>query len=163
MKNSDSAKKICIPSLNVMPDEKDFPASGSPKHVDEESIAYDRKSSMVLASTCPDQGHVTLGRNPDIKESFFDQKHRGSQVYIEKKDSKVGPQIKLEKQDSKFDAKSSSSIPTGSAQLCQEMKPIVPSMVMFTSLYAQFSSYIIPAFCLMLMSFSVSSGVTILS
>ncbi|KAI4322004.1 hypothetical protein L6164_021730 [Bauhinia variegata] len=117
MKNSDSTEKICIPSLNVIPVENDFPTAVmtlsetccSPKRMDEDSINCDRTSSAVLTSTPIDKSHVTLTRNSDIKETNLEQTHLGSQV-------------NLEQQDSRFNIKSPLTLPTSSAQLCQEMK-----------------------------------------
>lgn len=128
--NSDSAKKVCIPSLNVMPIEKDFPTAVmtlsetrcSPKRMDEESIAYVKASSVLLPSTI-NQGHVMVSRNFDIKETIFDQTHLSSQV-------------NLERQDSRVSAKSTSSIPRSSTQLCQGMNFTCSSLVMFLSLVA---------------------------
>ncbi|TKY67896.1 hypothetical protein E2542_SST10792 [Spatholobus suberectus] len=99
--HSDSAKKICIPSLNVMPNEKDFPTAVmtlsetrcSPKRMDEESI---------------DQGQNIVSRNFDSKETIFDQTH-------------LGLQVDLERQDSRINTKSTSGILTTSTQLCPEM------------------------------------------
>ncbi|KAI4295253.1 hypothetical protein L6164_035319 [Bauhinia variegata] len=112
MNNSDSAEKICIPSLNVMPVEEDFPTavmtlsethcspkhmdedsincdgtSSSPKHMDEDSINCDRTSSMVLASTSVDQSHATLAKNSDIKEINLERTHLDSQVNFVQNDS----------------------------------------------------------------------------
>ncbi|KAL5129678.1 Bromodomain adjacent to zinc finger domain protein 2B [Glycine soja] len=97
----DSTKKICIPSLNVMPNEKDFPTAVmtlsetqcSPKHVDKESI---------------DQGHNMVSRNFDGKETIFDQTH-------------LGLQVNLERQDTRINTKSTLGIPTISTQICQEV------------------------------------------
>lgn len=126
--HSDSAKKICIPSLNVMPNE-DFPTavmtlsetSCSPTRMDEESIACGKACSGLLPSTSIDQGHIMVSGNFDIKETIFDQTHLGSQV-------------QFERQDSRINTKSTSRIPTSSMQLCQEMNSTRLSLVMFLSL-----------------------------
>ncbi|RDX94141.1 hypothetical protein CR513_23509, partial [Mucuna pruriens] len=99
--HSDSGKEICIPSLNVMPNEKDFPTAVmtlsetrcSPKRMDEESI---------------DQGYNMVSRNFDSKETILDQTH-------------VALQVNLERQDTRINTKSTSGILTTSTQLCQEM------------------------------------------
>ncbi|CAJ1934107.1 unnamed protein product [Sphenostylis stenocarpa] len=101
--HSDSTKKICIPSLNVMPNEKDFPSAVmtlsetrcSPKRMDKESI---------------DQGHNVVSRNFDSKETVFGL----TQTHLEL-------QVKFERQDTRDDTISTSGIPTTSAQLCEEM------------------------------------------
>ncbi|RZB79380.1 uncharacterized protein LOC114376286 isoform X2 [Glycine soja] len=97
----DSTKKICIPSLNVMPNEKDFPTAVmtlsetrcSPKRMDEEFI---------------DQDHNMVSRNFDGKETIFDQTH-------------LGLLVNLERQDARINTKSTSGIPTIRTQLCQQM------------------------------------------
>lgn len=129
MNHSDSAKKISIPSLNAMLIEKDFPTAVmtlsetrcSPKRMDEESIACGKACSTVLPSTSMDQGHAMLSRNFDIKETIFDQTHLGSQV-------------NLERQDSRINTKSTSRIPTSSA--CLEMNSTGLSLVIFLSVNA---------------------------
>ncbi|KAE9620217.1 putative chromatin regulator PHD family [Lupinus albus] len=73
--HSDSVENICIPSLNVMPIEKDFPASVmilseprcSPKRMDEESIASGKACSALRPSTFLDQGHIMVCRNFDTE------------------------------------------------------------------------------------------------
>ncbi|CAL0329392.1 unnamed protein product [Lupinus luteus] len=73
--HSDSVENICIPSLNVMPIEKGFPASVmimsepccSPKRMDEESIACGKACSALRPSTFLDQGHIMVSRNFDTE------------------------------------------------------------------------------------------------
>ncbi|KAF7835260.1 Bromodomain adjacent to zinc finger domain protein 1A [Senna tora] len=99
--HSDSAKKISPPSIDVMP-VKDFPTAVmtlsetqcSPKRMDEESI---------------DQGHLTVSRKVDVKETHLDQTH-------------LGTQVNLEKQDSRFDIEPVSRIPASGTQFCEELK-----------------------------------------
>ncbi|KAJ1415165.1 Zinc finger, PHD-type [Sesbania bispinosa] len=132
--HSDSEKKNCIPSLNVIPNEKDFPTAVmtlsetlcSPKRMDEESIASGKACSAVNPSTSIDQGHIMVSRNFDMKETIFDQTHLGSQV-------------NLERQDSRIDTKSMSRIPTSSAQLCQEMNSTGSSLKGSESEHGQYS------------------------
>ena len=123
----DSTKKICIPSLNVMPNEKDFPTAVmtlsetqcSPKHMDKESI---------------DQGHNMVSRNFDGKETIFDQTH-------------LGLQVNLERQDTRINTKSTLGIPTISTQICQEVNSTGSSLVMFLSLNMlldRFKSFCLP-------------------
>ncbi|XP_057456823.1 uncharacterized protein LOC130747802 isoform X3 [Lotus japonicus] len=113
--HSDSAKKICIPSLNVIPNEKCFPTAVmtlsetpcSPARVGAESIACCGKAgSALLPSTSIEQAHILVSRNFDTKETIFDQTHLRSQVNIER-------------QDSRINTNSSSKIPKSSTQLCQ--------------------------------------------
>ncbi|XP_014522476.1 uncharacterized protein LOC106778980 isoform X2 [Vigna radiata var. radiata] len=99
--HSDSTKSACIPSLNVMPNEKDFPSLimtlsetwCSPKRIDEESIG---------------QGHNKPCRNFDSKGTVFGQTH-------------LELQVKLERQDSRVNTKSTSGIQITGTQLFQEM------------------------------------------
>ncbi|OIV99648.1 hypothetical protein TanjilG_17458 [Lupinus angustifolius] len=73
--HSDSVENICIPSLNVMPIEKDFPASVmilsepccSPKRMDEESIACGKACSALRPSTFLDESHIMVSRNFDTE------------------------------------------------------------------------------------------------
>ncbi|KAK8463694.1 hypothetical protein PHAVU_011G017900 [Phaseolus vulgaris] len=99
--HSNSTKSKCIPSLNVMPNEKDFPSAVmtlsetwcSPKRVNEESI---------------DQGNNMPCRNFVSKGTVFGQTH-------------LELQVKLETPDSSVNTKSTSGILITSTQLCQEM------------------------------------------
>ncbi|XP_027911013.1 uncharacterized protein LOC114169861 isoform X3 [Vigna unguiculata] len=99
--HSDSTKSACIPSLNVMPNEKDFPSAimtlsetwCSPRRIDEESI---------------DQGHNMPCKNFDSKGTVFGQTH-------------LELQVKLERQDSRVNTKSTSGTQITRTQLCQEM------------------------------------------
>ncbi|KAK7258172.1 hypothetical protein RIF29_32675 [Crotalaria pallida] len=103
--NSDYAEKICIPSLNVMPMEKDFPAAVMTlsetrcllTRMDEESIACDK--ACTLPSSSIEQGHIMVNRSFDIKETT----------------------LNLARQDSGMNTKSTLRIPTSSMQLYQEM------------------------------------------
>lgn len=109
--HSDSTKSACIPSLNVMPNEKDFPSLimtlsetwCSPKRIDEESI---------------DQGHNKPCRNFDSKGTVFGQTH-------------LELQVKLERQDSRVNTKSTSGIQITGTQLFQEMNSSGSSLVIF--------------------------------
>lgn len=129
--HSNSAKKIQIPSLNVMPNEKDFPTAVmtlsetrcSPTRMDEESIACGKACSGLLPSTSIDQGRIMVSRNFDIKETISDKTHLGSQINYETQDS------------TRVNTKSTSNIPTSSIQLSQEMNSTGSSLVMFLSLY----------------------------
>ncbi|TKY71134.1 Bromodomain adjacent to zinc finger domain protein 1A [Spatholobus suberectus] len=111
--HSDSAKKICIPSLNVIPvEEKSSTAvltmpetHCSPKCNDEESIDCDKACNALLPFSSVDQHQITGSRNIDVN----DQTHLGSQVNLEKLDGRI-------------DSKSTSRVPTSSTLLCQEMK-----------------------------------------
>ncbi|XP_052733644.1 uncharacterized protein LOC108340361 isoform X1 [Vigna angularis] len=98
--HSDSTKSACIPSLNVMPNEKDpsvimtlSETWCSPKRIDEESI---------------DQGHNKPCRNFDSKGTVFGQTH-------------LELQVKLERQDSRVNTKSTSGIQITGTQSFQEM------------------------------------------
>ncbi|MED6182964.1 hypothetical protein PIB30_033566 [Stylosanthes scabra] len=117
MNHSDSAQNICSPSLNALPVQKDFPTAVmtlsethcSPKRMDEQSIACGKTCSEVLSSTSMDQGHNILSGNFDIKESIFDQ-------------ARLGSQVNLQRQDSRINTESASKNPTSSEQLGQEMR-----------------------------------------
>lgn len=123
--HSDSAKKISIPSLNVMPVEEKSSAAVltmpethcSPQCKDEESSDCDKACNALLPSTSIDQHQTTGSRNVDVN----DQTHLGSQVSLEKLDSRI-------------DSKSTSRVPTSSTLLCQEMNSTGSSLVMFLSL-----------------------------
>ncbi|KAL5182112.1 Bromodomain adjacent to zinc finger domain protein 1A [Glycine soja] len=117
--HSDSAKKICISSLNVMPvEEKSSTAILTmpethclPKCKDEESNDCDKVCNAFLPSTSRDQHQTSGSRNVDVN----DQTHLGSQVNLEKLDSRI-------------DSKSTSRVPTSSTLLCQEMNSTVSSL-----------------------------------
>ncbi|KAK7263981.1 hypothetical protein RJT34_31582 [Clitoria ternatea] len=108
--HSDSAKRISVPSLNVKPNEKDFPTAVmtlsetrcSPRRMDEVSI---------------DQGHSMVSRSDDVKETIFDQRPSDLKVNLERQDSKI-------KSNS-----TTSRIPTTSAQLCQEINSTGSSLM----------------------------------
>ncbi|RDY10635.1 hypothetical protein CR513_04795, partial [Mucuna pruriens] len=110
--HSDSAKKICIPSLNVIPvEEKSSTAvltmpetHCSLKCKDEESIDCDKACNALLSSTSIDQHQITGSKNVDVN----DQTHLGSQANLEKLDSRIDP-------------KSTSRVATSSTMLCREM------------------------------------------
>ncbi|XP_020214859.1 uncharacterized protein LOC109798859 isoform X2 [Cajanus cajan] len=106
--NSDSAKNICIPSLNVMPNEKDFPTAVM-------TLSETRCSLKRMDEDSIDQGHNTISRNFDSKETIFDQAH-------------LGLQVNLERQDSRINIKSTPGIPTTGTHSCQEMNPAGSSL-----------------------------------
>ncbi|MED6122043.1 hypothetical protein PIB30_035964 [Stylosanthes scabra] len=116
MNHSDSAGKVCIPSLNAVPVEKDFPTPvttlsethSSLKPMDGQSIACGRTCNAVLPPTSIDEGHTIFHGNFDIKETSCDQTCLGSQVNLHSLDSKINTE-------------STSKIPSSSGQLCQEM------------------------------------------
>ncbi|XP_027359877.1 uncharacterized protein LOC113868469 [Abrus precatorius] len=110
--HSDTAEKICIPSLNAVPVEMNsstvvtLPETHcSPKCMHEESSDSDKACTAVLPSTSIDQHQITLTGNIDVNH----QTHPGSQVNLDRLDSKI-------------DWKSTSRVPTNSTLLCQEMK-----------------------------------------
>ncbi|RYR69532.1 hypothetical protein Ahy_A03g016088 [Arachis hypogaea] len=114
--NSDSAKKICSPSLNALPVQKGSLTAVmtlsethcSPMRMDEQPISCGKTCSEVLSSTSMDQGDTILSGDFDIKETIFDQ-------------ARLGPQVNLRRQDSRINAESASKNPTSSEQLCQQM------------------------------------------
>ncbi|XP_019424099.1 PREDICTED: uncharacterized protein LOC109333206 isoform X2 [Lupinus angustifolius] len=109
----DSARNICVPSLNAVPAEEDSSTAvltlsemhSSPKPVDEVPIASGKACNEFPSSTSVDQGQITVCMNVDIN----DLKHLGSQG-------------NLEKQDSRINSQSTSAVPTSSTLLFQEMK-----------------------------------------
>lgn len=115
--HSNSATKIHIPSLNVMPNEKDFPTAVmtlsetrcSPTRMGDGSIACGKSCSELLPSTSTDQGCIMVSRNFDIKETISDKTHLGSQISHETQDS------------TRVNTISTTKIPTSSIQLPQEM------------------------------------------
>ncbi|KAK9994121.1 hypothetical protein SO802_023824 [Lithocarpus litseifolius] len=113
----DSSKKLDIPSLNVLPPDKDIPSAVmtlsenlcSPRRIDEESAACVRSSNMVLTSNVPDRTRVTVCGDSDNNITSFEH-------------TCLGYQESLEQQDGRRDYKSISKIGTSSAQLSQEMR-----------------------------------------
>lgn len=118
--HSDSAKKICIPSLNAMPVEDNsstavvsLSENCSSKYLDEKSINGDKACNALPPSTSIDQCLSTVRRNDDINcETHFCS------------------QVNLEKLDSRIDDKST-KVPISSALLCQPMKSSGSSLVCF--------------------------------
>lgn len=114
---TDSSKKLHIPSLNVVPLDKDIPPAVmtlsenlcSPRRIDEELPACDRSCTMVLTSSAPNQMHVTVSGGCDNNKNSLEQMSSGYQV-------------DLDQQDSRLDSKSISKIGTSTAQLSQEMR-----------------------------------------
>lgn len=120
--HSDSAKKICIPSLNAMPVEENSPTAVvslsencSSKCLDEKSINCNKACNALPPSTSIDQCQITVGRNDDISC----QTQFCSQVNLEKLDS------------SRIDNKSTPMVPISSTLLCQPMKSTGSSQVCF--------------------------------
>ncbi|KAL1362451.1 hypothetical protein HN51_010707 [Arachis hypogaea] len=115
MNNFDSARKVCIPSLNAVPVEKDFPTSvmnlsethSSLKRMDEQSIACGRTCSAVLPST-------SIGEGPNVFHGDFDIKETSDEACL-------ASQVNLHRQDSRINTKSTLEIPSSSGQLCQEL------------------------------------------
>ncbi|XP_050253369.1 uncharacterized protein LOC126699527 isoform X7 [Quercus robur] len=113
----DSSKKLNIPSLNVLPPDKDIPSAvmtlsenlRAPKRIDEESAACIRSGNVVLTSNVPDQMRVTVCRDSDNNLTSFEH-------------TCLGYQESLEQQDGRRDYKSISKIGTSGAQLSQEMR-----------------------------------------
>ncbi|XP_020230062.1 uncharacterized protein LOC109810880 isoform X2 [Cajanus cajan] len=112
--NSDSAKKICIPSLNVMPVEEKSSAVVLTKpethclpkcKKDEESIDCDKACNALLPSTSVDQRQTNGSRNVDANDQTY-----------------LGSQGNLEKLDSRIDSKSTSRVLTSSTLLHQEIE-----------------------------------------
>jgi hypothetical protein len=125
---TDSSKKLHIPSLNVVPLDKDLPPAVmtlsenlcSPRRIDEELPACDRSGTMVLTSNAPNQMHVTVSGGCDSKKNSLEQMSSGYQV-------------DLDHQDSRLDSKSISKIGTSTAQLSKEMRRSSSSLVMIIS------------------------------
>ncbi|KAK7308871.1 hypothetical protein RJT34_05176 [Clitoria ternatea] len=109
----DSAKKICIPSLNPVPVEENpstavvtlLDSHCLPKGKDEESVDGDKICNALLPTTSIEQHQVAVSRNVDVN----DQTHLGSQVNLEKLDTRVA-------------SRSTSRAPTSVSSLCHEMK-----------------------------------------
>nr|XP_023874432.1 uncharacterized protein LOC111986766 isoform X4 [Quercus suber] len=113
----DSSKKLNIPSLNVLPPDKDIPSAVmtlsenlcAPRHIEEESAACIRSGNVVLTSNVPDQTCVTVCGDSDNNIASFEH-------------TCLGYQESLEQQDGRRDYKSISKIGTSSAQLSHEMR-----------------------------------------
>jgi len=122
MNHSDSAKKICIPSLNGMPVEEKsstdvltVPETHClPKCKDEETIDPYRACNAIVPSASTDQHPTTRCTNVDVNN----QKHLDLQVNIEKLDGRIG----------------SKWVPTSTTLLCQETSSTDSSLVMLLSL-----------------------------
>jgi hypothetical protein len=124
----DSSKKLHIPSLNVVPLDKDIPPAVmtlsenlcSPRRIDEELPTCDRACTMVLTSNAPNQMHVTVSGGCDSNKTYLEQ-------------TSSGYQEDLEQQDSRLDSKSISKIGTSTAQVSQAMRRGSSSLVMIIS------------------------------
>ncbi|XP_062147410.1 ASI1-immunoprecipitated protein 2 isoform X4 [Alnus glutinosa] len=120
----DSSKKLHIPSLNVVPLDKDIPPAVmtlsenlcSPRRIDEELPTCDRACTMVLTSNVPNQMHVTVSGGCDSNKTSLEQ-------------TSSGYQEDLEQQDSRLDSKSISKIGTSTAQVSQAMRRGSSSLV----------------------------------
>ncbi|XP_047181245.1 uncharacterized protein LOC124847732 [Vigna umbellata] len=108
MNHSDSTKKICIPSLNVMPaEEKSSTVVLTVPEIhclakckDEETMDRHRSCNALVPSTSTDQDPTTRCRNIDVNN----QTHLDLQVNTEKLDGRI---------ESKW-------VPTSTTMLCQE-------------------------------------------
>lgn len=120
----DSSKKLYIPSLNVLPLDKDIPSAVmtlsenlcAPRRIDEESAACIRSGNVVLTSNVPDQTCVNVCGDCDNNITSFEH-------------TCLGYQESLEQQDGRHDYKSISKIGTSGAQLSQEMRHSSLSLV----------------------------------
>ncbi|CAJ1926294.1 unnamed protein product [Sphenostylis stenocarpa] len=119
--NSDSAKKICIPSLNVMPvEEKSSTAVLSvpetyclPKCKDEETMDRHKACNALVPFNCIDKRPTTGSRNIDVNDQ-----------------TPLDSQVNMERLDSRIETKSTSRAPTSTTLLCQEMKPLLEAMLL---------------------------------
>lgn len=122
MNHSDSTKKVCIPSLNVMPaEEKSSTVVLTVPEIhclakckDEETMGRHRSCNALVPSTSTDQHPTTGCRNIDVN----DQTHLDLQVNTEKLDGRI---------ESKW-------LPTTTTLLCQETISTDSSSVMLLSL-----------------------------
>ncbi|XP_075647763.1 protein PARALOG OF AIPP2 isoform X4 [Castanea sativa] len=113
----DSSKKLNIPSLNVLPPDKDIPSAVmtfpenlcAPRRIDEESAACIRSGNVVLTSNVPDQTRVNVCGDCDNNITSFEH-------------TCLGYQESLEQQDGRRDYKFIPKIGTSGAQLSQEMR-----------------------------------------
>ncbi|XP_004511407.1 protein PARALOG OF AIPP2-like isoform X2 [Cicer arietinum] len=113
MNRSDSAKKICIPSLNAMPIEENSSTAAVTlsepclsKHKDEKSMNCDKACNALPSTTSTDQSPISVSRNTDINR----QAHLCSQ------------KVSLEKPNGRIDSKITSRVPKSSNHLCQQTK-----------------------------------------
>lgn len=120
MNRSDSAKKICIPSLNAMPIEENSSTAAVTlsepclsKHKDEKSMNCDKACNALPSTTSTDQSPISVSRNTDINR----QAHLCSQ------------KVSLEKPNGRIDSKITSRVPKSSNHLCQQTKSTGSSLV----------------------------------
>ncbi|KAG2701227.1 hypothetical protein I3760_06G034700 [Carya illinoinensis] len=113
---TDSTKKLHIPSLNVVPPDKDVPPAVvimseklcSPRCMDEELPGCDRSYNMVITSNAPNQTIATVSGNYDNPVTSIEQVCSRYQE-------------NSEHHDSKLDSKSISKIGASGVQLGPEM------------------------------------------
>ncbi|CAL5208500.1 unnamed protein product [Lathyrus oleraceus] len=111
--HSGSAKKICIPSLNVLPVEENSSTADVmlsehflSKGINEKSINSDKVCNALPSFTSIDRSPFTVSRNTDINR----QTHLYSQ------------QVSLEKPDGRIDSNTISRVPISCNHLCQSTK-----------------------------------------
>ncbi|XP_041013046.1 uncharacterized protein LOC121256342 isoform X2 [Juglans microcarpa x Juglans regia] len=120
---TDLSKKLQIPSLNVVPLNKDIPPAVmtlsenlcSERCIDEELLACDRSCNMVPTSNAPNQPCATVSGDCENNVTSLEQ-------------TRPGYQENLEQQDSRPYRESISKIRTSIVQSSQEMKPSSPSL-----------------------------------
>jgi len=116
---SNSFKKLVIPSLNVVPRDKDIPAAvlSSPENlcpsecIVKETSACDSSCDVPLTSNAPEKPCVSLNRNSDNKV--------------------FNSQTIQESQDGKLDSKSVPKIPGSNTPWCPEVRRSSSSLVIF--------------------------------
>lgn len=120
--SSDSLKKSVVPSLNVVPLDKEIPSAvislsenlGLPESIDRETSAFDSSCDVAIALNAPAKPYISF--NGDFDNKAFSL------------------QTNSEKQDSRLDSKSLPKIATSSVLLCPEIRCASPSLVMFFAL-----------------------------
>lgn len=130
---SGSSKVVCIPSLNTVPEDDDIPSIAmtssentcSPERMAKDVNTCDRSCDVDLSSMAPALVDIpfvssseTVNGNHNTKTPSCDDKCLGSQE-------------KMEQQETKLDVHFLSRIPTGSSQLCPEVRCTSTSLVMF--------------------------------
>lgn len=121
---SGSSKVVCIPSLNTVPEDDDIPGIAmtssentcSPERMAKDVNTCDRSCDVDLSSMAPALVDIpfvssseTVNGNHNTKTPSCDDKCLGSQE-------------KMEQQETKLDVHFLSRIPTGSSQLCPEVR-----------------------------------------
>lgn len=130
---SGSSKVVCIPSLNTVPEDDEIPSTAttssentcSPECVSKDVNTCNRPCHADLSSKAPASVDLHFPSSSEILNGNHDSKtplHN---------DQCLGSEAKLEQQENKLDVHFPCRIPTGSSQLCPEVRCTSSSLVTF--------------------------------